>query len=104
TGPSQQGGCPGTTRAAMTSGSIRRGTVAQTYLGRGRDDDALSVLRGQFSLWGSGASTLDQLVRVADPRGRGEQQRAWAMAEAEQRAEAPGGTGAALIDIHLVGG
>ena len=77
--------------------------VAQTYLGCGRDDDALSVLRAQFSRR-PGASTLDQLVRVAAPRGRAEQQRAWAMAEAQQRAGAPGGTGAGLIDIHLARG
>jgi hypothetical protein len=77
--------------------------VAQTYLGCGRDEDALSVLRAQFSRR-PGASSLDQLARVADPLGRGKQERAWAMAEAEQRAGLPGGTGAGLIDIHLARG
>ena len=97
--------------AGRVSGHARGGNdywldphnVAQTYLECGRDAEALTVLRADFTRR-PGASALDQLVRVADSLGRGEQERAWALAEAEQQAAEPGGTGAGLIDIHLARG
>lgn len=75
------------------------GFVAKTYRRLGRVDDALSVLRAEFTRQ-PGAETLHQLVEFATAEGRGESERTWAMLDAHGAA-ARQGSGRALVEIAL---
>jgi hypothetical protein len=73
--------------------------VAETYRRLGRVDDALSVLRAEFTRQ-PGADTLHQLVEFANREGRGDSERTWAMLDAHGAA-ARQGSGRALVEIAL---
>ena len=74
--------------------------VANTYLELGRVDDALAVLRREFST-SAGAATFRTLVGFAASLGREEEERVWALQTARELATRPFGTGAALVEIAL---
>jgi hypothetical protein len=74
--------------------------VARTYLDRGRVDDALTVLRREFTS-SAGAPTFRALIGFANPLGREDEERRWALETARELATRPYGTGAALVEIAL---
>jgi hypothetical protein len=78
--------------------------VADTYLGLGRVDEAIEVMRRQF-LAQPGHRTLTQLLAVARRAGREAGERAWAIAAVEELAARPTGPrGAPLVEIALAEG
>ena len=77
--------------------------VADTYLDRGRVEDALEVLRNGFRRQ-PGAAARRRLLRVAERVGRQDTERAWALNAAREHAAQPYGNGAALVEIALADG
>lgn len=74
--------------------------VARTYRDRDRVDDALQVLRREFSR-SPGFATYRQLLDVANNVGRAQDMRTWALAFAREQAVTAFGSGAALVEIAL---
>jgi hypothetical protein len=74
--------------------------VARTYLELGRADDAVAVLRREFTT-SAGAATFKALVSFAKPLGRADVERSWALETARELATRPYGSGAALVEIAL---
>ncbi len=74
--------------------------VAETYLAAGRVDDAFAVLRKTVADH-PGLPSLALLLRFAEPLGRAESERAWALSTLEEQAAGRFGTGAVLVEIAL---
>lgn len=74
--------------------------AARLYVGAGRPDDALQVLRRDFASR-PGVTTWDALLELAGELGCEPAERLWAAAEAERLAQQPYVAGAALVQIQL---
>lgn len=74
-------------------------TTAGWYLDDGRDDDAITLLRGVF-LREPSVTSYELLARVAGELGRGDAERAWAVEAERARAGRPR-DGSVLVDIAL---
>lgn len=74
--------------------------AARLYYEVGRSEDALEVLRRDFSAH-PGVVTWDALLELAGELGREAAERTWASAEAERLAQQPYVAGAALVQIQL---
>jgi uncharacterized Zn finger protein len=77
--------------------------IARTYLAINRTDDAIAVLRADFTQRADLAS-FRQLLDVAEECGRREAERSWALEKALELASRPYGDGALLVDIALADG
>lgn len=76
------------------------GVVARTYRDLDRVDDALQVLRREFSR-APGFATYRQLLDLARDVGRAQDMRTWALTFAREQAITAFGSGAALVEIAL---
>lgn len=84
----------------VNSFSLSAEEAARLYVDAERPQDALTVLRRDFSSR-PGVATWDALLELAGEVGQEPEERAWAVAEAERLAQQPYVAGSALIQIQL---
>jgi uncharacterized Zn finger protein len=78
-------------------------SVAETYRLLGREADGVAVLRSEFARRPE-LATFRQLLAYADQIGQEEAERSWALSKVLERAAAPYGDGALLVEIALSDG